>query len=200
MFTSKKTFNFGVGLGILSLALLAFAVFSMMQAKEDLLASVRGLQIDASFLKEVPTSPELSTDEKITEARRAIQSASSRIRSLKITIFNNAERAAAERSLVDARVILLDIANNAQKVADAHEKLEEQFFDLIELYNRKIEEVYKSQTAAKDKASYGLSFWVGVVGVIGGISTMILAWRKDHREVRELELEIQKLKAELEEA
>lgn len=196
MINSKTIFGIGAGLGGVSVIIVAIAVISMMQTTDNLITSLNNLKINDDTIRSLGEAPSPTTDQQITEARQAIQTASSRIGSLKITIFNHAERAAAQHTLFEARTILLDIARNAQKVADSHQQLEARFYDLIELYNRKIEEIYQAQIVKNGTSGYGLSFWVGVIGIIGAISAMVLAWRKDHREVRELELALEKLRAE----
>lgn len=89
----------------------------------------------------------------------------------------------------EAQNLLNDITRNSELVAQSHNLLEEKFLEMIQLYNQKIERIHTSYSQSGAPA-YGLTFWIGIVGIVSSFSAMILAWRKDNRELIKLRHEI----------
>ena len=50
-------------------------------------------------------------------------------------------------------------------------------------YQQKIEDLDR---AKEERSQFGVAFWTALVGILASISGMILAWRKDRREIVEL--------------
>ena len=68
-----------------------------------------------------------------------------------------------------------------------NQEIQGKIVELTSLYEQKVESIYRERQATKD-SGFGLEFWVGLVGLVGSISGLILAWRKDRRELIELSL------------
>ena len=199
-FQNEKLFWAGAAASALSIALtiisaaLSFSSRNQIEAdKVQLLSEIQDLRLEKTTINRV----EANIDDDILAARQKIARASARVRGLKAQIsihVVNASRAArereqAQRSLDEALGLLRDIASNAEKVSIAQDELEDEFLRVVSLYNKKIEDLHRSYADlnSNEKASEPLYTVIfAIIAALGAISAMIVAWRKDHREVIEL--------------
>lgn len=185
---SKALFSTGLFLGLISATLIvAFMIYSV-QSQQRVSKLLDGLQANPI----VTTSPDPTTDQQITEARIRIADADRRLSELKSRISAHANNAQdlirAGQALDQVEDLITDIALNSQRVAEAHADLEAEVIRMEALYNQKVDELRESITGSESGA-LGLSFWVGVVGIIASFSAMVIAWRKDHRDLIRLSRE-----------
>jgi hypothetical protein len=159
------------------------------QSQQQMAKLLTNIQLPST---NVTTPPAVTTDQQILDAKLKIADANRRISGLKSNIFAHANNARelirAGQALEQVEALVTDIAANSQKVADSHGELEAQLIQMEALYVQKVEELREHYSATQSNP-LGLSFWVGIVGIIGSFSAMIIAWRKDHRDLIRLRRE-----------
>lgn len=183
MFKDSKYLVMVSGLLVISSALILYTLYVNQRSHRELISV-----IDSKLtLPPINTSAQniLSLDEQIKQARQGLQQASFRIDSLKNQISIHANNASNQRTIQAAQRLLNDIASNSEKVVVQNQEIQERILDLTSLYQQKVEDIYKARGSEK-KSGLGLSFWIGVVGLVASVSGIILAWRKDRRELLEL--------------
>jgi hypothetical protein len=184
MISSKRLFIGAFAALTLSCLVFAYSVYSNYVAQQELFRIAQeGLKAVRPAL---PASAPPTFYEQILTTRRDLQKASYEIGRLKSDISSHASNAANQRTIRAAQQLLNDISINSEKVVEQNRAIEARLMDLTSLYERKIEAIYKARSEGKE-ATFGLAFWVGLVGLVGSVSTMILAWRTDRRELIELE-------------
>jgi len=175
-----------IALGV-SGVLFAFSVYSNNVAQQRLFRLAdEGLKTPRPA---VPVSAPQTLDDQILRTRRELQRVSTEIGRLKGQISIHATNASNQRTIEAAQELLNDISENSERVVVQNREIESQLLDLTSLYERKIEAIYKARDQSKE-AGFGLAFWVSLVGLVGSLSAMILAWRKDRRELIELDHKI----------
>ena len=183
MFKDKISIFLILGIFTISSALILYALYVNQRSHQQLISV-----IDSKLtLPPINSSAQniLSLDEQIRQARRGLQQASFRIDNLKNQISIHANNAANQRTISSAQRLLDDIAKNSDKVVEQNREIQENILELTSLYQQKVEDIYKARGPEK-KSGLGLSFWAGIVGLVASISGIILAWRKDRRELVEL--------------
>ncbi|MGB7318415.1 MAG: hypothetical protein WBC85_10660 [Planktotalea sp.] len=188
---SKTLFNTGLVMGLISAILVVAFMIYTVQSQQQIAKLLDTLQTASG---NTVSSPAPTTDQQIIEARQKIAEANRRIASLKSAIAAHANNAQAlfraGQALEQVDVLITDISANSQRVADAHADLETQVIQMEALYTQKVEAL-REQFSISQSAAFGLPFWVGVVGIIGSFSAMVIAWRKDHRDLIQLQREME---------
>lgn len=148
-------------------------------------AAARGVAELSTQLRDRP-----SLDEQILDTRKDLQTASNIIRNLRFQISSHAQSASSQLQqsrarIAEAQELLQDIVENSEQIVAENERMQARILELAELYQRKIEDVYQMQMA-QEPPGFGIELWVAVIGFLATASGIVLAWRKDRREIVEL--------------
>lgn len=176
----------GIGLlFLISCGLVGYSIYQNHTANEEF-TEILKQQLNFPISTSTTNTPVLTLDEQIQIARRQLQKASFEINKLKSRISIHASDAANQRTIAEAQRLLNDISQNSEKVVVQNQQIQEQMAEIIALYQQKVEQIYKAKDE-KSNTGFGLAFWVGVIGILASISSIVLAWKKDKREIVELE-------------
>lgn len=176
----------GIGLLFLfSSGLVGYSIYQNQAANEEFVEILKQ-QLNSPISASSTNTQVLTLDEQIQVARRQLQKASFEINKLKSRISIHASNAANQRTIAEAQRLLNDISQNSEKVVVQNQQIQEQMGEIIALYQQKVEQIYKAKDEQKN-TGLGLAFWVGFIGVLASVSSIVLAWRKDKREIVELE-------------
>jgi hypothetical protein len=73
--------------------------------------------------------------------------------------------------------------DDAASAARRRDEVRQLLIELSMAYQQKIENIYR---AREKTPQFGVAFWTAMIGILASISGMVLAWRKDRREILEL--------------
>ncbi len=159
----------------------------------DIYNIFRDQELAAAKTKIVIQTTASDLDKQIDYLESAINSISWQVYGEKASILTIAQQALSEELPDKVRRSLENIISKSEEASIKMTQLSDSFVNLMQRIHVKIVDLESAPHASEGK--FGLAFWIGIVGIVGAISTILLAWRKDHREAQELRLKLKQAKA-----